>query len=627
MAPCVARDFDLRRMSGEARLDFRPGDNTELITTAGMSRIGRGMEITTTFGAAQVRDWSYLNLQQRFRHKKFFAQAFYNSSNAGNDDASDASGTYYLRTGIPVVDRSSVLVGQAQQGLELGPTRVVLGGEYIATRPRTEGTINGRNDGNDDINEYGGYVQTTTAVFDKLDLLLAGRVDVNSRIEGTQFSPRAALVFKPTPTQNFRLTFNRAFNSPASFAFFLDQFSGQTPVPGMPVQILGNPPKQGWQFARSCDPSVNGGLCMRSPYAPGQLLPASAAAVFPGLAQALPSLIRGLPASSFGAGGEAARAQLLGLVTQIGPVLNALRPTSAQVGSSLLDLNTRTPVATTAVRDYAPLGANFSNTLEAGYKGLIGQKLRLSADFWFQRRPADPTTQILNPVVLFNPQQLGAFLGQGVAQGLVAAGQSPAVAQATATAAATNLTPLIAAIPVGATAFTNALQDQPFLVFSYQNAAGFVNVHGADFAGDLLFTNEWSLETTYSWLNRNVFPNAPGATALNPLAANAAKHRATATVRFQQERSGIGAELRGRYADAFPVNSGVFNSYNVGTPVAYPSVPVNAFLDAGVSWKVPQLRGLRVSLNVTNLLDNERQSFVGVPQIGRLATTRLQYAF
>jgi iron complex outermembrane receptor protein len=631
----VSRDFDLRKYTGEARLDFQPNEDTELITTAGMSKIGRGMEITTTFGAAQVRNWSYSNLQERFRHKKFFAQVFYNASNSGNADSLDASGTYYLRTGIPVVDKSSVLVGQLQQGLQLGPTKVVVGGEYIATRPRTEGTINGRNENDDDINETGGYVQTTTALGSKLDFLAAARLDVNSRIDGTQFSPRAALVFKPAQNQNFRATFNRAFNSPAAFSFFLDQYSGRTPAPGMPVQIIGNPPKQGWQFARSCDANVNGGLCMRSPYATG-LVPTTAAAAFPGFIQALPTLVRGIPSFP---GGETARAQLLGLLQQLSPLTSTLRPTAAQLPGVLVDLNT-SKALTSLPTDYAPLGANFSNTFELGYKGLIGDRVHLDGALWFQRRPADPTTQIINPGVLFNPTALGAYLGQTIApaiaqavtQQLIAAGVPQATAQqqgaAQAQATVTGLVTQVAPIPIGATAFTNSLDDRPYLVFSYQNAAGYVNVHGVDLAGDVLFTDKWTLEGTYSWLNKNVFPDAPGATPGNPLTANAPKHRASATIRFADEVKGFSGELRGRYADAFPVNSGVFNSYGVNTPVRYPAVPVNAFLDAGVSWRIPSRAGqLRWSINGQNLLDNKRQTFVGVPEIGRLLLTRIQYAF
>lgn len=609
----VQRDFDLQKYSGEARLDFRPSENTEFISSAGYSRVGSGMEITTTFGASQVRDWSYLSLQERFRHKQFFAQVFYNASNSGNANAADDGGTYYLRSGIPVVDKSTVLVGQVQQGLSFGRTRLVLGGEYNATRPETEGTINGRNDPNDDINEYGAYVQSTTQLTEKLDFLAAIRGDVNSRIEGSQWSPRAALVYRLTPLQNVRVTFNRAFNSPASFAFFLDQYSGSTPAPGLPVQIMGNPAKIGWQFDRSC----GGGVCMRSPYAPG-LQPASAAVAFPGFVQALPNIVRGLPVSAFGAGGEAARQQLLGLLTQIGPILNALRPTSAEVGSVLLDLNTRQPVGSVG-SDYAPLGANFSNTVEVGYKGIFGEKFRLSTDLWFQRRPADPTTQILNPGVLFNPQQLATFLATRVGQatGSAATGQQVAAA----------LTPLMAGIPIGATAFTNPLHDSPLLVFSYQNATGFVNVSGVDVAADFLFDDRWSLETTYSYLSRNIFPDAPGATALNPLVANTPNHRGSATIRYANALKGFTSELRGRYTNAFQVNSGVFNSFNLNTPVRYPGVPVNALLDAGISWRLPVANEVRWSLNATNLLDNKVATFVGTAPIGRLLLTRLQYTF
>ncbi len=619
----VQHDFDVRKYTGEGRLDFQATKNTQLISTVGYSLIGSGREITTTFGAAQVKNWSYLNLQERLHHKQFFAQVFYDKSNSGNSSGTDPNGTYYLRSGIPVVDRSSILAGQIQQGAQYGRTKLVVGGEYLATRPQTQGTINGRNEPDDDINEYGGYVQTTTALTSNLDLLLAARGDANSRIEGSQFSPRAALILKPDSNNTFRLTFNRAYSSPTSFTFFLDQYSGQTPAPGMPVQIIGNPPKQGWTFAQ-CSGGAAGGLCMRSPYLPpGTLAPASAAAAFPGFALALPAIVQGLPTSPTFT--EAARTQLLGLLAQLKPILTSLRPTDAQVGTALVDLGTKQPVA--SVTNYAPVSADFSNTWEAGYKGFLAQRLSFSADVWFQKRPADPTSQLINPGVLFNGPQLGQYLAASIAQGLIAAGQSQAQAAATAQAAAAALTPLMAAIPVGATAFTNKLDDQPYLIFSYRKATGSVNVHGFDLASDLLLARGWSVAATYSNLNKNVFPDAPGATPANPLAANTPKHRATATVRYESQVSGWTAEVRGRYADAFPVNSGVLNSYNIGTPVPYPPVPVNALLDAGFSWVLPVTGSPRWSLNATNLLNNEVATFVGVPKIGRLIMTRLQYTY
>jgi iron complex outermembrane receptor protein len=66
------------------------------------------------------------------------------------------------------------------------------------------------------------------------------------------------------------------------------------------------------------------------------------------------------------------------------------------------------------------------------------------------------------------------------------------------------------------------------------------------------------------------------------------------------------------------VNSGVY----VG------EVPVNAFLDASFSWRLP-LPGQQLtwSLTGTNITDNKRITFIGTPEIGRMLMTRLQYQF
>jgi iron complex outermembrane receptor protein len=625
----VAHDFGLRKSTGEARLDYHPTENTQLITTGGYTLFGRGRDISTNFGAAEARNWSYLNLQERLHHKDFFAQVFYDKSNSGNSSPTDPNGTYFLRTGIPIVDRSSILAAQAQQGMRYGRTRMVIGGEYLATRPQTDGTTNGRNESRDDINEYGGYLQTTTSLLPKLDFLAAARVDANSRINGSQFSPRAALIFKPDANHTFRLTFNRAYSSPSSIALFLDQYTGSTPAPGMPVQVIGNPAKEGWMFNRSCAGAA-GALCMRSPYVPG-VVGVSAASAYAGFltpsaglggVSALEAIIKAQPASAFGPGGETTRQQLLSAI----PLIRGLRPTDAAVGSVLFDLAGSTPL-TSPPGDYAPLGATFANTWEAGYKGFLGKRLGLSVDAWFQKRPAEPTTQIINPAVLFNGPQLGAYLGANITAGLIAQGVPQAQAQAQGQALAGGLAAIMAKVPVGAAAFTNSLYDQPYLVASYRAATGSINVHGVDVATDLLLDGGWSVAATYSNLNRNVFADAPGATPANPLAANTPKHRATATIRYENQVKRYSAEIRGRYADAFPVNSGVLNSYNIETPVRYDPVPVNALLDAGVSWVVPFAGSPRWSLNASNLLDNRVATFVGVPKIGRLIMTRVQYQF
>lgn len=619
-----ARDFDLLKYSGEARLDYRPNDDTEAITTIGYTQAASALEITTTFGAAQVKNWSYTNLQQRFRHKKFFAQVFYNASDAGNDNALDDRGTFYLRSGIPVVDQSTVLVAQAQQGFNFKSTKYTAGVDYIATTPQTAGTIMGRNEDDDNINEMGAYLQLTHPISDRIDFTGAVRGDMNSRIEGTQFSPRAAFIFKATPTQNFRLTFNRAFNSPASFSMFLDQWSGQRvnlgPALGnTDVQIFGNPAKEGWRYDRSCNAAINGGLCMRSPFTGPTPVAATGSAMVPGIMAANGTALAGATGAAFGL----SPAQ----VTAIRNALAGLAPTDAQVRGVLRNLGApgNPIVPWTNPVDLGALGANFSNTWEVGYKGVFNNNLRVSADFWYQIRPSDPTTQVVNldDAVFLDPATLGTYLGAQMGPVLGANGVPAPAINTVITGWVTQL----AQLPGGLLNFDNPLWDKNYLLFTYQNATGQVDVRGIDLAADYLINNIWTVGATYSNLNRNVFEKAPGVTAANPLTANAAKHRASITLRMDDQERGMTAELRGRYTDAFPVNSGVFNSYNVGTPNRYEAVPVNAFLDAGFSYRLPVAANVRWSLNAQNIFDNRVPTFIGVPDVGRFITTRIQYNF
>jgi iron complex outermembrane receptor protein len=632
----AARDFELSKYGMEARLDWHPNEDTEAITTFGYSKIGNAIEITTTFGAAAARNWSYTNFQQRFRHKNFFAQVFFNGSNSGNEDELDDAGTYYLRSGIPVVDKSTVLVAQAQQGMTFGATKLTAGLDYIATTPKTEGTIMGRNEDDDNISEIGGYLQVTQPLTPKLDFLGAVRLDINSRIEGEQFSPRAAFLYKHTPTQNFRLTFNRAFNSPASFSMFLDQWSGQVanlgpaispPGGNTEVRIFGNPSKTGWVYDRSCTTAQTSadGLCMRSNFTGGGPTPVGGAAMFPATMLALANALAagvGLPPTQ---------------TANIANALRALTPTNAQVPMILRNVTpgAGNPVVPfSSVQDYAPLGANFSNTFELGWKGIFGNNLRVSADYWYQIRPAEPTTQVVNfdDMVFFEPGTaasapgsanlvgyLAATMGGTLVANGVPAGSVPAVIG--------GWVAQLGALPTGTLNFDNPIYDQTYLVFTYQNSTGHVDVRGIDLAVDYLVNDMWSVEATYSQLSRNLFTDAPNASPANPLAANTPKNRGSLTIRRVDEVRGMSAELRGRYMDAFQVNSGVFNSFGVGTGTPYSSVPVNAFVDVGFSWRLPTAQNIRWSLNVQNLLDNQVQSFVGVAPVGRFATTRVQYSF
>lgn len=656
------RDFDLQRYTGEARLDVRPTEGTEAITTLGYTKVGNAMELTGANGTAQIRNWTYLSLQQRFRWNKLFAQAFLNSSNAGNDNAQDGSGTFLLRSGQPIVDKSRVAAAQLQHGFDLGSKQsFTYGVDYIWTNPQTGNTINGINEDVDNVTEYGGYIQSTTKPNKYLELLLAARGDKNNVIEGTFFSPRAAVIFKPAENQNIRFTYNRAFSTPGNFSFFLDLISSPN-IGGSGFDLIarGNPPKQGFQFSRSCaNGSAFDSFCMKSAYANGgAFTPVSASAAFPGAVTALASrLTPGIAGALQQAGLPAATAQQVAA----GAVqfLAARRPTNAELATRVSFLSApTTPLTGAQLTDIAPLAASFNNTFEIGWKGIIGNKFRYDISAWGQERGDVGTPSALaTPNVFFgNPQQLGGYLGQNLgayfAQTLGTT-LTPAQIGALAQGVAGAITPGIASLPVGVVTFEG--NTAPNAVYAtYFTSPTKIWVRGIDLATDVVATDRVTIDASFSWQNRNVFNGVPGGNGL-ALMSNSPMARGSLGLRYKNEDNGVGFDVRGRYSEAYPVNSAVYAT-NYSFPIAagqpgatttppvgnganrcnpapagsfcYENVPEAFILDAQVSKRF-DLGGQRLtwSLNATNLFNNQVRTFPGVPDIGRLIMTRIQYSF
>ena len=579
--PTVSRDFVIDRWAGEARVDVRPTDDVEWISSFGRVNAGSAIELTGTSGAAQVKDWTYSSAQTRLRAGRFFAQVFANFSDAGD--------TRLLRTNSPIVDQSRLYVGQAQHAISLfDRVDVTYGGDYQRTEPRTGGTINGRNEDDDVVTEYGGYVHTLTRVTDKFDFLAAARVDQNDRISGSVFSPRAALVFKPAGDQNFRLTYNRAFSTPTNFNLFLDLPSGTIPFGALGtyrVVALGVP-KAGLHFRRDCA----GSLCMRSPFAaipgtqatPNQFLEADAtlrwrSAVEIAIAQN-PSLafLRGLPA-----------------------------PTKASVSSNLAVLSptTRTFQRVTAsqVTDIDGLKPSLSNTIEAGYKGMVGDRLRLALDVWHDAR-----RNFVGPSLVETPN---VFLDSATTAQYLSAFVPPANAQAIAGG--------LSRIPVGTVSPDHELTNTPGpdIIVTYRNY-GKLNVWGSDAAAELMVTDRFSFLGSYSWINKDLFPKAEVG-GLSDVTLNAPPSKATLAGRYRDDLRQWGWELRGRYVSGFPVQSGVYNG----------EVKQYTLLDANMDYKLPFSPNVYLTITAQNLLDHKHREFVGVPELGRFVMTQMRFTF
>ena len=267
-------EFDTYRAGGEFRLDYRPNDDLTTILSSGFTQF-TGIELTG-LGAGQAKNWRYMYGQARFIYKDLFAQFFVNSSNAAD--------TFLLRTGDDIIDNSDLYVGQIQHGYSLGERqRFTYGVDLLLTRPDTEGSINGRNEDSDNINEIGAYLQSETQIIQQLKFIAAARLDNHNHLSGLVFSPRAALAFQPNDEHNLRVTYNRAFSTPGTSSLFLDRLAvrdafglgtvfqpilGYSPNTDIWAQGVGG--ETGFTFRRDAD----GRPLFRSPFSPIAELPA-----------------------------------------------------------------------------------------------------------------------------------------------------------------------------------------------------------------------------------------------------------------------------------------------------------------------------------------------------------------
>ena len=308
-------EFDTYRAGGEFRLDYRPNDDLTTILASGFTQF-TGIELTA-LGAGQAKNWTYGYLQGRFIYKDLFAQAFWNRS--------DAADTFLLRTGDDIKDKSDLYVGQIQHGYSLGERqRFTYGLDLLLTRPDTEGTINGRNEDSDNINEIGAYLQSETKILSQLKFIAAARVDDHNQLSDLVFSPRAALAFQPNDDHNLRLTYNRAFSTPGTNNLFLDIVASKDPFGlGVDIRAQGVPAETGYTFKRL----ENGVPLFRSTFSPGTDIPVSANAVW--------SLERGVVISGFEAGlkEKVTPETLPGILAELPP--ESLQGTVTQAISSL----------------------------------------------------------------------------------------------------------------------------------------------------------------------------------------------------------------------------------------------------------------------------------------------------
>lgn len=628
------RDRELRRDGGELRLDFRPTASSEIIANYGRSHAGSAIE-PTGLGPAQIKNWVYQNYQLRARYERLFAQVFLNNSDAGE--------TFLLQSVRPtttcplvsdlscIIDQSSQLAAQVQHGVDLGTRqRFLYGMDYIKTMPKTEGTVNGRNEADDEISEFGGYLHSTTQLNPKFELTAAARLDKHSRLEKSVFSPRLALVFKPVENHNLRLTYNRAFSTPSTNNLFLDRIARQQP-PLFDIRALGVP-STGLQFKRDCAAGL-GGLCMQvftpfggtgtfeatNPYA------ASLNAAKAGVQATLTAqFTAGFKAQGFSDAEAGARGA--GLAAATTNFLVTRTPSATDIGTTLIvpGLGAVTPAQ---LLDVDRLKPTIHTAIETGYKGIIGDRLQLSLDLWHENRKnfVGPLT-LETPLVFMDRTTLNTYLATQLTGFFQAAGFPAAQASGQAALVAaglscalpgntrTNCTGTGSAIPVGVVNFNTPLAGKDLIV-TYRNY-GNLNLWGSDLGTELRLDGGWSMRGTYSFVNKKLFTKAEVGGGLSDISLNAPANKHSVALLYRDADRGISGEVRERHVDGF--NSIAFIG---GEIKAY------TLLDANFSMRPDFLRGAIWSINGSNLLNKRHQEFSQGSLIGRLIMTRVQVAF
>lgn len=201
----------------------------------------------TNVGRNQFRGWIYDFQQIRASNPNWYFSAYRTHSNSGDSYALNRYATFYTTALTPDSVRhladwpsnGQIYAAELQNNFtvpQLLNTHFTWGGQIrhdVVTSRRQ--WLTDRLTGKDVIiNQKGVYAQAETPLMPWLNLVVAARYDDHDKYAG-QFSPKAALVFKPSANQSLRVSYNRAFKSPTILQtdFYIPDW---TPV----ISVLGN---------------------------------------------------------------------------------------------------------------------------------------------------------------------------------------------------------------------------------------------------------------------------------------------------------------------------------------------------------------------------------------------------
>lgn len=625
--PGLVRDYEHYTYNVNGLVAYRFADDVTLTANAGYSEL-QGI-VLSGIGTLQADGFGYTYGQLRLVAGDLFAQVYVNRNNAGD--------SFVYGTGMPVVDKGIFYNAQAQYNWTLNDNQsLIFGIDGQLTSPDTEGSILGRNEG-ENITEAGVYAQSQTRVTEQFDVTVALRADYNDVVDALRLSPRAALVYRPTPTQSLRATFNRAFSSPGTNSNFLDILA-RAPDAALPIAIRARGSAFGFTWQRNPDYSAfaNTDLVAASlnPAAIGARQPVGLgltpvyASVYAGLAAIPAEQLQIILAQQ---GLNLTVEQIQGLVALLSPQAGTNVQGFSQGGLAMLNPAAERPedqfVPITELSNLEPLKQTTTQTIELGYRGALGNRFLLEIDGYHTRKENFIGPLLMETPLVFVPT-LGADLQAALTAGIQGNPQlmgalsqfglpPELVAQLLVGLASDNLpsatTPVAVVIPQENDLGPGA---PPELLLSYRNF-GQVSFFGADISTLFMATDNLDIFANLSWTSDNFF-TADDLGEENPdlvVSLNAPKIKGR--LGFNARTSpGISFGAAARYTDGYPVRSGPY----VGE--------VDSFflLDLNLGYDFRQYApGLRFDVTVQNVLDENHREFIGAPRLGRMALARLTY--
>jgi iron complex outermembrane recepter protein len=217
-----------RNIYGSGRLDYYAKNGSVLTGEVGMAQVENELFVTG-IGRVQVVKAYRPYARLGYASEGFNVMAYFNGRNSLPWKSWEpAEEQFSLASGAPLKERSRILHIEAQDIEKFAGDkgRLVFGGSARNYRVDTHGTLmlpkTATFAGDDHRSDYyySTFGQVEYQFSSQVRGVAAARIDIGSLID-PQFSPKLAVVFTPNDKNSFRITMNRAFQTPNYSEFFL----------------------------------------------------------------------------------------------------------------------------------------------------------------------------------------------------------------------------------------------------------------------------------------------------------------------------------------------------------------------------------------------------------------------